>query len=65
MKRLIQFFKDTWDELHKVTWPSREAVLEHTFVVIVSIFFLGFFLWFVDLVGMQIYKFIIQLTLGK
>ncbi|HSV55864.1 MAG TPA: preprotein translocase subunit SecE [Magnetospirillaceae bacterium] len=36
MNKVIQFFKDSYGELRKVVWPSREDVLASTKVVIVS-----------------------------
>ncbi len=36
MKRLLQFFRDSYAELRKVVWPSREEVGSSTKVVIVS-----------------------------
>ena len=37
MKRIIQFFKDSYAELKKVQWPSREEVGSNTKVVLVSV----------------------------
>lgn len=37
MKRIIAFFQDSYAELKKVTWPSREEVGASTRVVLVSI----------------------------
>lgn len=36
MKRLLQFFRDSYAELRKVVWPSREEVGSSTRVVIIS-----------------------------
>ncbi|MCX7774797.1 MAG: preprotein translocase subunit SecE [Spirochaetaceae bacterium] len=36
MNKLIQFFKDSYAELAKVVWPSKEDVIASTKVVIVS-----------------------------
>jgi preprotein translocase subunit SecE len=36
MKRLLQFFRDSYAELRKVVWPSREEVGSSTKVVIIS-----------------------------
>ena len=47
-KRMWRFFKDAKAELKKVTWPSREEVTATTVVVIASIIFFGFFLFFMD-----------------
>lgn len=37
MKRIIAFFQDSYAELRKVTWPSREEVGSSTRVVLVSV----------------------------
>ena len=36
MKKIILFFQESFAELKKVTWPSREDVLASTKVVLVS-----------------------------
>ncbi|MEX2442135.1 MAG: preprotein translocase subunit SecE [Alkalispirochaeta sp.] len=37
MKRIIAFFQDSYAELKKVTWPSREEVGSSTRVVLISV----------------------------
>jgi preprotein translocase subunit SecE len=37
MKRLLQFFKDSYAELRKVQWPTREEVASNTKIVLVSV----------------------------
>jgi preprotein translocase subunit SecE len=53
MKRIIQFFKDSFAELKKVTWPSREEVLASTKVVIITILLVALVLGIVDLLLYQ------------
>jgi preprotein translocase subunit SecE len=48
MGKVIQFFKDSYGELKKVVWPSRENVLASTKVVIVSTLIVAIFLGLVD-----------------
>ena len=36
MKKIIQFFKDSYAELTKVVWPSKEDVISSTKVVVIS-----------------------------
>lgn len=48
MGKVIQFFKDSYGELRKVVWPSRENVVASTKVVIVSTVIVAIFLGFVD-----------------
>jgi len=48
MKKIIQFFKDSYAELRKVIWPTKETVLASTMVVIVSTVIVALFLGLVD-----------------
>ncbi len=48
MKRIIQFFKDSYAELKKVVWPSREEVGSSTKVVLVSVALFAAVLGFLD-----------------
>ena len=48
MKKIIQFFKDSYAELKKVVWPSREEVSASTKVVIVSVIIFAVVLGAVD-----------------
>jgi preprotein translocase subunit SecE len=36
MKKIVQFFKDSYSELRKVVWPTREDVIASTKVVLIS-----------------------------
>jgi preprotein translocase subunit SecE len=48
-KRFWTFLKDAKSELKKVTWPARAEITSTTIVVIISVFFFGFFLFFMDI----------------
>ncbi len=48
MKKIILFFKESYAELKKVTWPSREEVASSTKVVLVSITLIAAALGIVD-----------------
>jgi preprotein translocase subunit SecE len=48
MKRIVQFFKDSYAELKKVVWPSREEVAASTKVVLVSVALFAIVLGIVD-----------------
>ncbi|HTY62354.1 MAG TPA: preprotein translocase subunit SecE [Acidobacteriota bacterium] len=60
-RNIIDFLKATKKELKNVSWPARREVTGTTLVVIVAVFFFGFFLFVADIVvqfGMnQLYKF--------
>ena len=47
-RQIIDFVKDTRKELYNVSWPGRKEVIATTGVVIVAVFFFGFFLFIVD-----------------
>ena len=46
--RLINFFSDSWQELKKVSWPSRTEVKNFTLVVIATVLFVGLCLYIFD-----------------
>lgn len=48
MRKIIQFFKDSYAELKKVVWPSREEVASSTKVVIISVAIFAVVLGLVD-----------------
>jgi len=47
-QKAIRFLGDVKSELKKVTWPSKKEVYGTTIVVIVAVFFYGFYLFLVD-----------------
>lgn len=56
---IIEFLKDTRKELKNVSWPSRREVTGTTVVVIVAVFFFGFYLFLADVVvqfGMNLFR---------
>ena len=50
MKKIILFFQESFAELKKVTWPSREDALASTKVVLVSTLIIALLLGLVDFV---------------
>ncbi|ADK80077.1 preprotein translocase subunit SecE [Sediminispirochaeta smaragdinae] len=48
MKKILQFFKNSYAELRRVVWPSREEVISSTKVVIVSTVLFALVLGIVD-----------------
>jgi preprotein translocase subunit SecE len=50
MQKIIRFFKDSYAELKKVTWPSRDEVMASTRVVIIAILAVAFALGLVDII---------------
>ncbi len=45
-----QYIKEVKHELERVSWPSKKEVIGTTIVVVLSVFFFGFYLFLVDLV---------------
>jgi preprotein translocase subunit SecE len=50
MKKIILFFQESFAELKKVTWPSRDEVISSTKVVIISTVVIAAVLGLVDFV---------------
>jgi preprotein translocase subunit SecE len=48
MKKIVQFIKESYAELRKVIWPSREDVISSVKVVIVSTLIIAAALGLVD-----------------
>ncbi len=48
IKWLFEFFKDSREELKKVTWPDRDEVTRFTVVVVITVIFISVFLWLID-----------------
>lgn len=53
MKKIIQFFKDSYAELRKVQWPTREEVGSNTKVVLVSVLIFAAVFGVVDFILLQ------------
>ena len=49
MKKIIQFFKESYAELRKVVWPSRDDVVSSVKVVIISTCVVAVILFFIDM----------------
>jgi preprotein translocase subunit SecE len=44
-----QFYNDVKMEMKKVTWPTRQDVYAQTVVVLIVLFFFGYFLYYTNL----------------
>ncbi len=58
IQRIKPFFTEVSAELKKVTWPGRLEVRSTTVVVIISVFFFGFYLFGVDIVFARLVTFL-------
>jgi preprotein translocase subunit SecE len=62
-ERLTQFLKDTRQEMHKVTTPSRAEVQSTTTVVLVTVFlFAGYFALVDFVIGNSLDKWFLHVT---
>ena len=50
MRRIILFFQESFAELRKVTWPSRDEATASTKVVLVSVIIIAVILGLVDFI---------------
>jgi preprotein translocase subunit SecE len=48
MKKIIQFFKESYAELRKVVWPGKDDVISSVKVVIISTLVVAIILGVVD-----------------
>lgn len=56
-----QLYRDVKAEMKKVTWPTRQEVTSTTVIVLIAVFFFGFFLWGADVLISLSFKFITDL----
>ena len=56
--RFADFLVSVESELEKVTWPGRQEVLQATVVVLFTMFFLGLFLFLIDLLWTWLFNLI-------
>ncbi|MCU0846585.1 MAG: preprotein translocase subunit SecE [Spirochaetes bacterium] len=48
MNKILQFLRESKEELLKVTWPDRDEVTSFTMVVLITVVVISVFLWMVD-----------------
>jgi preprotein translocase subunit SecE len=56
----VNFLRETYDELKKVVWPTRNEVVRLTFVVIVISIIVGIYIGALDYIFTKITEFIIK-----
>ncbi len=59
IKKIVTYFKDVRLEMSKVSWPSKDELIESTMIVMVVSGVLALFLFVVDSVLNRIVKFIL------
>jgi preprotein translocase SecE subunit len=52
----IRFFQESWGELKKVEWPTQQALISGTAVVIIACLITGFYLWAND----QLWQYVVE-----
>ena len=55
-EKIKKFFEDVVKEMKKVTWPTREELMESTKVVIVVCIILAGFTYVIDMIINQVFK---------
>jgi preprotein translocase subunit SecE len=59
-EKILNFFKDVVKEMDKVTWPSREELMEQTKIVIIVTLLIAVFAWVVDFAVSEVLRRILQ-----
>jgi preprotein translocase subunit SecE len=62
LKRIRRFIEESYSELKKVTWPTREQVRNLTVLVFVVSAAVGAFIAFTDGVWTEVLKFITDIA---
>jgi preprotein translocase subunit SecE len=58
--RSVQFVKEAWIELKKVTWPNQKETLGATAVVLVLVVLISAYLGVVDMILTRIMKIFLE-----
>ena len=58
MSKIVRFFQESYAELKKVTWPTKEAVGSSTKVVLISIIIVAVALGLIDYFLFELMNFI-------
>ncbi|MDD5693020.1 MAG: preprotein translocase subunit SecE [Patescibacteria group bacterium] len=61
LKKAINYFKESKEELTKVVWPTRNRVIEFTIAVIILVVVVGAFLGLFDFVFSKILTYLLSL----
>ena len=56
----LAFFRETYDEIKKVTWPSRNQVIRLTSVVIAISVLVGLYIGALDYLMTKVMEFILR-----
>lgn len=50
MTKVVRFFSEVWEELGKVTWPTRKEAIRMTLTVIIVSAIIAFFIGGLDVI---------------
>ena len=53
---LALFYRETKNEMKKVTWPTRQELTAYTIVVIIATFFCAGAIWGIDGIFAQVFR---------
>ena len=53
---IVKPFKNTWRELRKVTWPTRENLINSTLLVLAFMVFMGVVIGLLDMGSTEVIK---------
>ncbi len=56
MEKITNYVKESYEEMKKVTWPSKKETYRYTLLVIGISIAVSIFLWFLD----QIFDFVLR-----
>jgi preprotein translocase subunit SecE len=59
IKKILNYFKESWEELSKVIWPTKKQTLEMTIAVLVLVAILGAYLGGIDFLLLKATTFLI------
>ena len=54
--KIVKFFEDVLKEMRKVTWPTKNELMESTKIVIVVCMILAAFTYVIDMIINQVIK---------
>ena len=60
-KKIVSAFKNMWRELRKVTWPTREKLVNYSTIVVLFIVFMMVVIGLLDLGASQLVNLIMSL----
>jgi preprotein translocase subunit SecE len=59
--KVLNYFKESREELKKVVWPTRKEVIEMTLAVVIIVVFVATLLGFFDFILAKLLTFVLNL----